>query len=73
MRPAANVWVRRSRGIQVTVSSVAFSPDGTTLATGSSDHAVILWDVVTHKPLAKTLTGHIGKLLLLTLVPMARS
>ena len=27
------------------VTSVAFSPDSTTLATGSADHTVRLWDV----------------------------
>jgi WD40 repeat protein len=27
------------------VNSVAFSPDGTTLAAGSTDHTVRLWDV----------------------------
>ena len=41
------------------VNSVAFSPDGTTLASGSSDNTVRLWDGVTgaHKA---TLRGHGG-------------
>ena len=39
------------------VTSLAFSPDGRTLVTGSSDYQVKLWDVPTHK-LRQTLTGH---------------
>jgi WD40 repeat protein len=41
------------------VQSVAFSPDGNTLATGDNDAAVQLWDVRAHRQLA-TLTGHTG-------------
>ena len=39
------------------VDSVAFSPDGKTFASGSSDYTIQLWNVATGDPL-KTLTGH---------------
>jgi WD40 repeat protein len=41
------------------VSSVAFSPDGKTLASASGDQTVKLWDIATRKELA-TLSGHSG-------------
>ena len=41
------------------VNSVAFSPDGKTLASDGGDGTVILWEVSTGKRL-RTLTGHIG-------------
>ncbi|MFD9563810.1 WD40 repeat domain-containing protein, partial [Streptomyces sp. NPDC059994] len=44
-------------GHTANVSSVSFSPDGTTLATGSRDGTARLWDVSTGRPL-HTLTGH---------------
>ena len=44
------------------VQTIAFSPDGRTLASGSgglgNDHTIRLWDVGTHRPLGKPMTGH---------------
>jgi len=50
-------FLHRHTGI---VQSVAFSPDGKTLASGSGDKTIILWDVAGQKPLGQPLTGHTG-------------
>jgi WD40 repeat protein/transcriptional regulator with XRE-family HTH domain len=40
------------------VDSVAFSPDGRTLASGSRDGTIQFWDVADHRPLGEPLRGH---------------
>ena len=40
------------------VSSIAFSPNGKTLVSGSSDKAVRVWDVATGQPIGHPFQGH---------------
>ena len=54
------------------VNSVAFSPEGRTLASGSSDNTVRLWDGVTGKH-KRTLKGHAGSVNSITFSPDGRT
>ena len=40
------------------ITSLAFSPDGAIIASGSSDASIILWHVETRQPIGQPITGH---------------
>jgi WD40 repeat protein len=54
------------------VTSVAFSPDGRTLATGSADNTARLWEVATAREIA-TLRGHDDQVSSVTFSPDGRT
>ena len=68
---AQNVPYTTLRGHSV-VNSISFSPDGRTLASGSYDGSIRLWDGVTGVHL-RTLTGHRGSVNSVSFSPDGRT
>jgi WD domain, G-beta repeat len=54
----AGLTIRRLTGHTGEVNTVAFSPNGRTLASASIDETVRLWNPATGKPIGGPLTGH---------------
>ena len=64
--PLLNVLVKTVNTIKIAeagspVCSVAFSPDGTRIVSGSADNTVRVWDAATGQPVGQPLTGHTGR------------
>jgi WD40 repeat protein/transcriptional regulator with XRE-family HTH domain len=66
---AALPGIRVLAGHTGPVGTVAFSPDGKTLATSSVDGTVRLWDVATGRPIGRPLTSHGGTVIALAFSP----
>ena len=67
-----NAWkcIRTLKGHQGWVWAISFSPDGSTLASGSADQSVILWNIATGDRLG-TLEGHSDLVLSVAFSPVS--
>jgi WD40 repeat protein len=55
------------------VTSVAFSPDGQTLASGSHDDSIILWDVASGKPISQPLQSPVDNNIIIVFSPYGQT
>jgi WD40 repeat protein len=54
------------------VNSVAFSPDGRRIVSGSADNSLRLWDAASGKPIGPPLQGHTDSVLSVAFSPDGR-
>jgi serine/threonine protein kinase len=71
INPSVSPLDKTLTGHSETVFSVAYSPDGRYLASGSKDKTIKIWEVATGKGL-RTLTGHSGVVLSVAYSPDGR-
>ncbi|MFQ5858224.1 MAG: BTAD domain-containing putative transcriptional regulator, partial [Anaerolineae bacterium] len=72
-QPIGEPLAHTSQGEDVPIVSrnvkLAFSPDGSALASGGADGTIILWDVTTRQPMGQSLAGHVGEVNALAFSP----
>ncbi|EUC61955.1 tyrosine kinase family catalytic domain protein, partial [Rhizoctonia solani AG-3 Rhs1AP] len=57
-------------GHEYSVSSVAFSPDGKSIASGSDDHTIRIWDAHSLSSIGEPLRGHDGSIKYISYSPL---
>jgi WD40 repeat protein len=68
-RPVGETLQEPKRSVMSSVTSVAFSPGGARLASGSGDGTIRVWDVKSGRPVGEPMQGHQGWVLSVAFSP----